>query len=172
MFMNDGLVLEKLPIRRLTAMDESVLWVMLMHAAHEASLATVKSNPDLVRYVGGWGRTGDLGFVVERDGFAVGAAWLRLWPEDSRGYGYVADEVPELAIAVIPDMRGQGVGTALLSQIVQAATPLFPAISLSIRADNPALRLYQRSGFVAVPGSEVINREGGRSFNMLRKLNA
>ncbi len=141
-----------------------------MHAAHETSLATVKSNLDLVRYVSGWGRAGDLGVVAEKADFAVGAAWLRLWSKDSRGYGYVADEVPELAIAVIPEMRGQGIGTALLSQIIQVATSQYPAISLSIRADNPALQLYERVGFVAVPGSEVFNREGGRSFNMIKRL--
>ncbi|MEL7334143.1 MAG: GNAT family N-acetyltransferase [Cyanobacteria bacterium J06560_2] len=161
---------DSLTIKAATLQDEPTLWTMLMHAAHETSLSAVKSNPELVRYVSGWGRSGDLGVIAEKRETAVGAAWLRIWPEDSRGYGFVANEVPELAIAVISEMRGQGVGTDLLSQIIQAATSQFPAISLSIRSDNPALRLYKRFGFVAVTGSEVINREGGRSFNMIRCL--
>ena len=159
-------------VRTAALADEPVLWTMLMHAAHETSLDVVTSNPELARYVSDWGRDGDVGVVAEQENLAVGAAWLRLWPQDSRGYGYVADEVPELAIAVVSESRGQGIGTALLSRLIQLATPQFSAISLSIRSDNPALRLYERLGFVAVPGSEVVNRTGGRSFNMLRKLNA
>ena len=157
-------------IRPLTLEDESVLWTMLMYAAHESSLRTIRSNPDLVRYVQGWGRTGDLGAIAFHDDTAVGAAWIRLWSEGNRGYGYVADDVPELAIAVSPEVRGQGIGSALLEQLFQLAKPEFSAISLSIRADNPALSLYERNGFTAVPDSDVINREGGRSFTMIKTL--
>ena len=141
-----------------------------MHAAHEPSIPAVQENPDLARYVSGWGRRGDLGVVALQGDCAVGAAWLRLWSEGDRGYGYVANEIPELAIAVIPSLRGQEMGTALLNQLLQAAKSQFSAISLSTRADNPAVRLYQRMGFLPVPGSEIINREGGQSFNMLLHL--
>ena len=159
-------------IRATTLQDKPTLWTMLMHAAHETSPVAVKSNLELARYVSDWGRAGDLGVVAQKENLTVGAAWLRLWSQGNRGYGYVADNVPELAIALIPKMRGQGIGTALLSQIIQVATSQFPAISLSIRADNPALRLYERFGFVTVSGSEVVNREGGRSFNMIKHLKA
>ena len=124
-------------VRTAALADEPVLWTMLMHAAHETSLDVVTSNPELARYVSDWGRDGDVGVVAEQENLAVGAAWLRLWPQDSRGYGYVADEVPELAIAVVSESRGQGIGTALLSRLIQLATPQFSAISLSIRSDNP-----------------------------------
>jgi len=143
---------------------------MLMYAAHESSLVSVKSNPALSRYVQAWGRFGDMGAIAEQGGTPVGAVWLRLWSADNRGYGYVADEIPELAIAVMPASRGSGVGTALLKKILQMAELEFSAISLSIRSDNPALRLYERTGFKPVSGSEVINREGGRSFTMRIEL--
>ena len=157
-------------IRTALAKDEPVLWMMLMYAAHESSLAVVRGNTELVRYVQGWGRIGDLGVIASQNDVPAGAAWVRLWTEGDHGYGYVADEVPELAIAVIPEVRGQGVGTEMLKQLFDLAKPQFSAISLSIRADNPALRLYERMGFVAVSGSEMMNREGGRSFNMLKSL--
>lgn len=157
-------------VRSLTIEDEPMLWTMLMYAAHESSLSVVKANPDLVRYVEGWGRDGDLGAIAFQDNIPVGAAWVRLWSAGNRGYGYVADDIPELAIAVIPKMRGKGTGTALLEHVFQLAKPEFSSISLSIRADNPALRLYKRLGFVSVLGSEMVNREGGRSFNMVKRL--
>lgn len=138
-----------------------------MHAAHESSLAAVEANPDLARYVTGWGRKGDVGMVVEQDSLPIGAAWLRLWSKADRGYGYLSEEIPELAIALIPTARAQGIGTALLKQTLALASPHFPAVCLSIRADNPALRLYQRVGFVPVAGSQATNREGGISFTML-----
>nr|WP_240518639.1 GNAT family N-acetyltransferase [Leptolyngbya sp. BC1307] len=143
-----------------------------MQAAHESSLAAVKANRDLVQYVHDWGRAGDFGVAAEQDGELVGAAWLRLWSGEDKGYGYLADEIPELAIAVIPEIRGQGVGTALLKQLLALAQTHYPAVSLSIRMSNPALRLYQRLGFVAVAGSEVINRVGDTSLTMIYRFAA
>jgi hypothetical protein len=42
----------------------------------------------------------------------------------------------------------------------------------SVRSDNPVVRLYQRSGFIKVTDSEVINLAGGISFNMVCDLEA
>jgi len=157
-------------VRLLTDEDEPTLSIMLMHAAHEYSVAAVKINPDLARYVGSWGRYGDIGVVAEIEGAAIGAAWLRLWSEGDHGYGYLDNQTPELAIAVVPESRGNGIGTALLKQLLVIAQPQFSAVCLSIRADNPALRLYKRLGFVRVPNTEVTNRTGNVSFTMRRKF--
>jgi GNAT superfamily N-acetyltransferase len=101
------------------------------------------------------------------DEVAIGAAWLRLWSGDDRGFGYLDDAIPELAIAVLPAYRGQGAGTTLLSHVLNTARGLFPAVCLSVRADNPVVHLYRRIGFVKVEGSEVTNRTGGTSFTMV-----
>jgi ribosomal protein S18 acetylase RimI-like enzyme len=53
-------------------------------------------------------------------------------------------------MAVLPPYRDQGVGTALLAQLFAEAMPRFDAVSLSVSASNPALRLYERFGFLAV----------------------
>ncbi len=141
-----------------------------MYAAHESSLVAVKTNTDSARYVTGWGKKGDVGVIAEQDTVAVGAAWVRLWSEDNRGYGYITDDIPELAIAVSPKIRGRGVGTALLNKILELAQPEFSAICLSTQTENPALRLYRRIGFVRVEGSEVINRTGDCSLTMLYRF--
>ena len=39
-------------------------------------------------------------------------------------------------------------------------------LCLSVRLDNPALRLYERLGFAPIPDSELANRAGGRSLGM------
>jgi ribosomal protein S18 acetylase RimI-like enzyme len=155
-------------IRALTANDESILWTMLMYAAHESSVENVQSHPDLLRYVKDWGKASDLGFVAI-DEKPLGAAWLRLFPSDDRGFGYLGEGIPELAIAVLPDYRNRGIGTKLLMQIIAVAGEIFPAISLSVRAHSQAITLYERVGFVKVNGSGIVNRTGGGSLNMIYK---
>jgi ribosomal protein S18 acetylase RimI-like enzyme len=159
-------------IRIAIAEDESILWEMLRYAAHQTSVTDVREQPHLARYVTAWGRSGDLGCIADRGTTAVGAAWLRLWRGEDKGFGYISDEIPELAFAVLPDYRGQGIGTQLLMQVLNMAKENFPAVSLSVRSDNPVVRLYQRSGFIKVKDSEVINLAGGISFNMVCNLEA
>ena len=114
--------------------------------SHESVLAA----PELAHYVSGWPLPGDHGVVAEEPE-PVGAAWWRRFPADDRGYGFVAEEVPEVSVAVVPSARGRGVGTALLQRLVaDARGQHLPALSLSVEADNPARRLYERLGFVPV----------------------
>ena len=153
-------------VRALTVEDGAIVWEMLRYAAHKPSLESVQKQPSLARYASGWGRVGDFGCVAESNTVAMGAAWLRLW-EEEKGFGHVSDAIPELAIAVLPDYRGQGIGTQLLMQVLEVAKGHFGAVSLSVRADNPVVRLYERSGFIKVSGSEIVNRTGEVSFNMV-----
>jgi len=82
---------------------------------------------------------------------SVGAAWLRLLPEQDRGYGFVDAQTQELGIGVVPAHRGRGVGSLLLEALVEAAREQrYPALSFSVEADNPARRLYERHGFQVV----------------------
>ncbi len=159
-------------IRSLAPEDEPFLWEMLYHAAHMAkdgasSADAAKNHPYLAKYVRDWGRDGDLGFAALASPHQrpIGAAWVRLLMGEQRNYPQIDETIPELAIAVLPAYANQGVGTGLLNELVVAANSLYPAIVLSVRADNPAQRLYERLGFVVV--DEVVNRVGGRSFVML-----
>ncbi len=90
-------------VRALKIEDASIVWEMLRHAAHELSLEAMQKQPYLTRYAVDWGRVGDLGYVAEMDGTAIGAVWLRLWLAADQGFGYVRDDIPELAMAVLPD---------------------------------------------------------------------
>ena len=156
--------------RPLTSNDETLIWHMLMLAAHEPSLDAVRSQAVLAPYAAGWGRAGDVGFVALDHDQPVGAIWLRLWTATSHGFGYVDEATPELAMAVLPDSQGRGLGTQLLALLLERVQGIYPAVSLSVRADNPALRLYERAGFIKIAGSEKTNRVGSISFNMSRRL--
>jgi ribosomal protein S18 acetylase RimI-like enzyme len=109
------------------------------------------SEPRLARYLEGWGRPGDTAVLaVDFDGGRrLGAAWYRLMTSEEPGYGYVDDNTPEIALAVVPDHRGRGVGGALLRELREAARSQgYGALSLSVEKGNPALGLYERNGFV------------------------
>jgi ribosomal protein S18 acetylase RimI-like enzyme len=102
--------------------------------------------------VTGWGRPGDGGVIaVSDDGHRLGAAWYRLFSEEEPGFGFVDAQTPEISISVVPGSRGRGIGTALLTALVQHAhREGFHALSLSVSPENPAFRLYERAGFVRV----------------------
>ena len=157
-------------LRPLLREDESIVWQMLVYAAHKPSLKSVQTQPNLAQYAAGWGRKGDMGCVALLDQLPIGATWLRLWSNGNKGFGYIDDSIPELAIAVLPEYRGRGIGTQLLNKVLEEAQNKFPAISLSVRSDNPAVGLYQRVGFVTVEDSEKSNRVGGSSVTMVYQI--
>ena len=143
-------------IRPLTKADEHVLWEMLYQAlqtSQEATSREIVRRPEYARYVEGWGRPGDTGFVAndakQRDE-VLGAVWLRSPVEIKKG----EEPMPELAFAVKPNLRKHGIGAALLTQLVKA----YPHNTVSIRAapNNPAVRLYERFGFKIVKESPSV----------------
>ncbi|PRY48726.1 L-amino acid N-acyltransferase YncA [Geodermatophilus tzadiensis] len=112
----------------------------------------IAADPRLAHYVAGWPRPGDLGVVaVVAGGEPVGAAWCRTFPAGDPGYGFVAEDVPEVSMGVAPARRGQGIGTAMLDGLVARARETGArALSLSVEDGNRARVLYERAGFVVV----------------------
>jgi ribosomal protein S18 acetylase RimI-like enzyme len=154
--------------------DLGFMWSMLFYAAHaneqpEATVASIQLDPELQRYVSDWGRPGDFGLVATDNETPVGAAWLRLFTSsETHLVTYVASEIPELVIAVGPEQIGLGIGSLLLDNLLtEADRSAVPAIVLTARADNPAVRLYQRYGFAET--DRIANRIGTESVKMVRK---
>lgn len=89
--------------------------------------------------------------AVLPDDTVVGVAWTRLLPD----YAPLANDVPTLAIAVLPGYRGHGIGTALLHAMLRTlARHGWQRVALSVQKANPALRLYQRAGFTIVQDND------------------
>ncbi|MFB9234743.1 GNAT family N-acetyltransferase [Plantactinospora siamensis] len=126
----------------------AVNWAPDSDRSREATMA----DPALAHYVAGWQRPDDFGVVaVDCEGAAVGAAWLRYLTAADPGYGYVADDVPELSIGVVESWRGRSVGRALLRAAWAAARDRgVRAVSLSVERANFAARLYAAEGFRTV----------------------
>ena len=72
------------------------------------------------------------------------------------GYGFVDEQTPELAIAVVPSARGRGVGSKLIEALLARAREAgYDTISLSVdRTNAGAIELYGRHGFEQVGESD------------------
>jgi len=57
--------------------DLEVLWDFLAMAAYEPNAEAAKAVPSVAKYLVGWQRHGDFGFIAEQNGEIIGAAWAR-----------------------------------------------------------------------------------------------
>ena len=150
-------------IRSATATDEPFLIEMLYQAlfvppGEPPFPRDIVDRPELARYARGFGsQSTDIGFVADTPAGPIGASWVRQLTAADPGYGFIDGNTPELSIAVLPDHRSRGVGTALMSALITAV----PRCSLSVDERNPAVSLYEQFGFVLVATD-------GPSLTMLR----
>ncbi|MFK4085335.1 GNAT family N-acetyltransferase [Kribbella sp. NPDC020789] len=153
-------------IRPATADDLDFLAAMLLEACNWEGTPwftpeKVRTDHKVWQYLEGWPRSGDIGVVAKIDGVPAGATWARVVPG---GYGYVADDVPELTLGVSADFRRRGVARALLEALAGAARAAsYRRLSLSVDPGNPAAVLYRSAGFRKVGVS-------GTSDTMVREL--
>lgn len=152
-------------VRRGGARDVRLLRDMLHHAYYWKERAPGSGPGPVKLYVKGWGRAGDTAVVAVEDSFPVGAAWYRLFTRATPGYGFVDEQTPELAIAVVPNRRGHGIGDALLRALLERArADGYRRLSLCVdRANDDARRVYERHGFRTTD-------ETGDSFTMVVEL--
>ncbi len=141
-------------VRRAGACDQALLAAMLAEAVNwhpgrpRLAAADLAAQHPLWHYVEGWPRPDDVGFVAEAGDSGIGAAWARRFPWADPGYGFVDERFPEVTVGVAPAWRGHGVGSTLLRTLAEEARHRgVPALSLSVEAANPALRLYLRLGY-------------------------
>lgn len=144
-------------VRPAAAADRAFLSRMFVEAAlwrpewPKVELEELLRDPRLAAYFQDWGKSGDVALIATDGEEPVGAAWFRRF----RGYGFVADDIPELGIAVVSSRRGSGIGRTLLQQLQIAATERGHAgLSLSVHPDNPARRLYEALGFTAMHATD------------------
>jgi ribosomal protein S18 acetylase RimI-like enzyme len=60
------------------------------------------------------------------------------------------DELRIVDVALLPEHRGRGLGTTLLRELLAEADATGKRVTIHVERFNPALRLYDRLGFVQV----------------------
>ena len=100
-------------IRKIRLEEHVLLREFLYHAIYlpqgvEPPSQSVIDLPELQVYIADFGtRPGDHCIVAEAAGKAVGAAWCRIMAD----YGHTDNDTPSLAISLLPEYRGLGIGT-------------------------------------------------------------
>jgi len=77
--------------------------------------------------------------VIERGDKPIGRLYLEEW----------ADQLRLIDIALLPDARGGGVGSAILTDLMEQASAAGKPLTIHVEKNNPAMGLYLRLGFVA-----------------------
>jgi ribosomal protein S18 acetylase RimI-like enzyme len=61
-----------------------------------------------------------------------------------------AEEIRLIDLALLPDYRGQGIGSSLLDALLAEGQEAHKTVTIHVEKLNPALRLYERLGFARV----------------------
>ena len=137
-------------IRRITPGEYRLLREFLYQAIYlpqgvDPPPRSVVDLPELQVYLADFGtQPGDYCLVADLGGRVIGAVWSRIMED----YGHLGDGIPSLAISLLPEYRGRGIGTQLLHRLLALLRENgFSRVSLSVQKENPALRLYLRAGF-------------------------
>lgn len=83
--------------------------------------------------------------IIEVDGLAAGRLYVHRAPSEHR----IVD------IALLPEYRGRGIGTQLLTGVIAEADCAARSVSIHVEVFNPARRLYDRLGFVQIEDKGV-----------------
>jgi GNAT superfamily N-acetyltransferase len=158
--MKDGIEIRGIRTSEITYLSEALLASIHVPGGEPRPDASILSEPQFAAVTEGWGRRGDFAMVAidhAMGGGPVGAAWVRLYTRNRPTFGYVADDIPVLDLAVSVAHRGRGIGTRLMRALIGGVTRLgYSAISLSVDPGNRALRLYARLGFTETNAPRLI----------------
>ncbi len=83
--------------------------------------------------------------IVEYNGVAIG----RLYVDVRVTHIHIID------IALVPEVRGRGIGTTLIAALQHYARERAMGLDLFVERYNPALRLYRRLGFFGIAEHEI-----------------
>lgn len=127
---------------------------------------SIINDPQIFAYIKDFGtQSGDLGVVAEQNGQVVGVAWTRIIP----AFGHLNNETPELAISILPEFRGYGIGTKLMKKLFEVLRANgYVQTSLSVQKDNDAVRFYKRLGYRIT--EEKLDHVGNEDFIMIKDL--
>ncbi|MEO8373936.1 MAG: GNAT family N-acetyltransferase [Sphingomonas bacterium] len=83
--------------------------------------------------------------VIEKHGEPIG----RLYLQERESRLHIVD------IALMPDWCGQGIGSTILTAMIETAGGRGKGVGIFVEKYNPALRLYRRLGFTEIQDTDI-----------------
>lgn len=123
---------------------------------------SIDTNTDIYTIAYGLKNT-DLGVYSLTNNVVSGAAWIRLFNESHGAAAYVDNVTPVLILGILPDMRGNGIGTLIMNQLLQEAAVVYDKISVLANKDSESF--YFQLGFYPLDDSHSKD-----VFTMVKKL--
>ncbi len=160
-------VIRPIKEEELDCLDEFLYQAIFVPKGMKRPDREIVQRPELQVYTEGFGtKEDDHCLVAECDGRVIGAVWVRIMDD----YGHIDDDVPSLAISLLPEYRGKGIGTALLGGMLDLLRKKgYPQVSLSVQKDNPAVGLYEKAGFQVYVETEeefIMTKDLTRDFEI------
>ena len=108
----------------------------------------IVNKPELKLYYEDFGKgPADKAVVAKDNGIIVGAVWTRIMND----YGHIDDDTPSFAIALYKEYRGRGIGTQMMTEMLQYLKECgYKRASLADQKNNYAVRMYEKVGFKTV----------------------
>ena len=144
--------IRRMAVAEYPLLDEFLYQAIFVPKGADAPPREIINQPDLQVYVRNFGQQeGDCCLVGDCGGKVVGAVWVRIMDD----YGHIDDETPSFAISILPEYRGQGIGTKLMLAMCDLLRKEgYERASLAVQKENYAVKMYRSCGFETVSENE------------------
>jgi ribosomal protein S18 acetylase RimI-like enzyme len=162
---NNNVIIRPIEVREYPVLEDCLFNAIYLPPGEEAPPREIIFEPEIILYIKDFGGKDDCGVVAEKDGVIIGAAWTRIIP----AYGHIDDDTPELAISVLPEWRGQAIGSRMMNALFDRLRERgYHRTSLSVQKDNPAVRFYLRLGYQIT--GERLDHANHEDYLMVKEL--
>ena len=133
-------------------LDDFIYEAIFIPQGVEAPPRSIIMQPDLQVYIKDFGQAPhDKCLVAEVNGKVVGAVWVRIMND----YGHVDEETPSFGISLYKEYRGNGIGTALMTEMLRLLKDSgYKQASLAVQKANYAVKMYGNVGFEIIDENE------------------
>ncbi len=157
----------------LRSSEQKIVLDMLPYVLElESSTKTLQEYPELSIYYEYYGLTPkDLGLYALHNNQISGAIWSRKFTPEHKANGFVDADTPIIQMAVLPQFRSQGIGSAMMEQFLLEAATQYEQLSLSILQDSQYIGFFEKFGFERLEDHEHQRAiEKKSAVTMIKKL--
>ena len=143
--LHNGVLIRKICSEEIALLKDFLYEAIFIPEGVEPPAREIVERPELRIYYDDFGSgPADHCLVAEAAGRVVGAVWTRIMND----YGHVDNGTPSFAISLIPEYRGQGIGTRLMREMLSLLKENgYRQASLAVQKANYAVRMYKSVGF-------------------------